>query len=67
MILSNTLPIIIQNKQNKILQMQYLKSQKKRLNQLKENNMVNNFYNKEYKRQCNLIIIFLIIFQCIII
>jgi len=48
MILSNTFLIIIQNKQNQILQMQYLKSQKKRLNQLMENNMVNNFNNKEY-------------------
>ena len=47
MILSNTLPIIIQNKQNQILQMQYLKNQKKRFNQIMENNMYNNFYNQE--------------------
>ena len=47
MILSNTLPIIIQNKQNQILQMQYLKNQKNRINLMMENNMYNKFYNQE--------------------
>ena len=49
-ILIYTLPIIIQNRQSQIFQAQYLKKQKKRKNQIIDNNMYSPFYNNEYQK-----------------